>query len=148
MKKWYSIQSSAQSGAPAKISIHDEIGAWGVTARDFIRDFDSLPQDSNIELSVHSPGGSVFEALAIYHVLNRAKDRITARVEGLAASAASLIVMAASLSFQFRPKAALTSMEWFRPSKTFSAAQRSSPISYAAQYQRNSCLRSVLLFSK
>ena len=29
MKKWYSIQSSAQSGAPAKISIHDEIGAWG-----------------------------------------------------------------------------------------------------------------------
>lgn len=96
MKKWYSIQSSAQSGAPARISIHDEIGAWGVTARDFIRDFDSLPQDSNIELSVHSPGGSVFEALAIYHVLNRAKDRITARVEGLAASAASLIVMAAS----------------------------------------------------
>lgn len=95
MKKWYSIQSSAQSGAPAKISIHDEIGGWGITARDFIRDFDALPQDAAIELSVHSPGGSVFEALAIYHVLARVKDRLTARVEGLAASAASLIVMAA-----------------------------------------------------
>ena len=89
MKKWYSIQSSAQSGAPAKISIHDEIGGWGITARDFIRDFDALPQDAAIELSVHSPGGSVFEALAIYHVLARVKDRLTARVEGLAASAAA-----------------------------------------------------------
>lgn len=96
MKKWFSIQSSTPSGTPAKISIHDEIGGWGVTARDFIREFEALPQDSMIELSVHSPGGSVFEALAIYHVLSRAKDRLTARVEGLAASAASLIVMAAS----------------------------------------------------
>lgn len=95
MKKWYSVQAAAQSGAPAKISIHDEIGAWGVTARDFIREFDALPQDAEIELSVHSPGGSVFEALAIYHVLARAKDRLVARVEGMAASAASLIVMAA-----------------------------------------------------
>lgn len=95
MKKWYSIQSGTPSGAPAKISIHDEIGGWGVTARDFIKDFEALAPDAEIELSVHSPGGSVFEALAIYHVLSRVKDRLTARVEGMAASAASLIVMAA-----------------------------------------------------
>lgn len=95
MKSWFSIQNSADGGAPARISIHDEIGGWGIMARDFIREFDALPQDAAIELSVYSPGGSVFEALAIYHVLNRARERITARVEGLAASAASLIVMAA-----------------------------------------------------
>lgn len=95
MKKWYSIQNSADGAAPAKISIHDEIGGWGIMARDFIRDFDAIPADAKIELSVQSPGGSVFEALAIYHVLVRAKDRIVARVEGLAASAASLVVMAA-----------------------------------------------------
>ena len=98
-KSWYSIKSLAAGGAgpanKASISIHDEIGVWGVTARDFIRDYQALDPAAEISLSVHSPGGAVFEALAIYNTLVRDSARITARVEGLAASAASLILMAA-----------------------------------------------------
>jgi len=103
-KKWYDIKALAANGQPASgeatatravISIHDEIGAWGVMARDFIAEFNSIPATAQIELSVHSCGGSCYEALAMYHVLARAKDRLVARVEGVALSAASMIVMAA-----------------------------------------------------
>ena len=99
MKTWFSIKNFAPlaSGeAPtATISIYDEIGYWGVTAKDFIDAFRAIPADAQITLSVHSPGGEVFDALAIYNVLKAESHRITARIEGLAASAASLIVMAA-----------------------------------------------------
>lgn len=104
-KKWYEIKALAANGQPATaaapavravISIHDEIGGWGVLARDFIAEFKALPVDVPIELSVHSPGGSVFEALAMYHVMLAQSPRITARIEGVAASAATILLMAAS----------------------------------------------------
>ena len=96
MKKWYHLEASTKNPQTIELSIHDEIGAYGVTARDFIADFQTLASSAQeIHLSVHSPGGDVFDAFAIYHVLLRHKEKIFARVEGLAASAASLIVMAA-----------------------------------------------------
>ncbi|CAM3794228.1 head maturation protease, ClpP-related [Castellaniella denitrificans] len=103
-KKWYEIKALASNGAPVaegqpaaqyEISIHGDIGYWGVTASEFIAEFSAIPADAQILLSVHSDGGEVLESLAIYHVMARARDRITARVEGLAASAASAVVMAA-----------------------------------------------------
>ncbi|CAM5288585.1 head maturation protease, ClpP-related [Eoetvoesiella caeni] len=102
--KWYEIKALAANGQPAtdgkpavryEISIHGDIGFWGVTASDFIAEFNAIPDSAQILLSVHSDGGEVLESLAIYHVMARARDRITARVEGLAASAASAVVMAA-----------------------------------------------------
>jgi len=104
MSKWYDIKALAADGADASddkpatrasIAIFDEIGGWGVTAKQFIADFNALPADIPIDLSIHSPGGEVFEALAIYHVLATARARLTARVLGLAASAATLPLMAA-----------------------------------------------------
>jgi len=104
MSKWYDIKALAEDGSPAteakpaaraSIAIFDEIGGWGVTAKQFIEDFNALPADIPIDLSIHSPGGEVFEALAIYHVLASARARLTARVLGLAASAATLPLMAA-----------------------------------------------------
>ena len=103
-KKWYDIKAMAANGQPVaagqpaakyEISIHGDIGYWGVTASEFIAEFNAIPADAEILLSVHSDGGEVLESLAIYHVMARARDRITARVEGLAASAASAIIMAA-----------------------------------------------------
>lgn len=104
MKSWYSIKALAADGQPAadgsepaawEISLFDEIGGWGVSAKEFISAFKAIPDDAPITLAINSPGGEVFDALAIYNVLSRARDRITGRVEGLAASAASLILMAA-----------------------------------------------------
>lgn len=92
-KTWFSIQNALASGEPAQVSIHDEIGSWGVSARDFLSEIRSIDSATPIQLSIHSPGGEVFDGLAIYHAL-KARGNVDVRVEGLAASMASVIAMA------------------------------------------------------
>lgn len=90
-KNWYSIQSKA--AAPAEISIFDEIGLWGVTAKQFIADLKAI-DSSTIKLSINSPGGSVFDALAMFNALRQHPASIEVVIMGVAASAASLVAMA------------------------------------------------------
>ena len=92
-KTWFTIRNAASAEAPAEISIHDEIGAWGVSAKDFLSQLRSIAAATPITLSIHSPGGEVFDGLAIYHAL-KARGNVTVRIEGLAASMASVIAMA------------------------------------------------------
>lgn len=92
LKNWF--QMKAVDDKSAEISIYDEIGAWGVTAKDFINEFKALSAET-ITLSVNSPGGSVFDALAIYNTINNCGKKVKAKVMGVAASAASFIIMAA-----------------------------------------------------
>lgn len=91
MKNWYSIQAKAD--APAEISIYDEIGLWGVTAKQFIADLKALDAKT-VKLAINSPGGSVFDALAMYNALRQHPADIEVTVMGVAASAASLVAMA------------------------------------------------------
>lgn len=91
MKNWYSIQ--AKAGAPAEISIYDEIGLWGVTAKQFIADLKALDA-TTVKLFINSPGGSVFDALAMYNALRQHPASVEVTVMGIAASAASLVAMA------------------------------------------------------
>jgi len=92
-KTWFTIRNAATADAPAEISIHDEIGSWGVSAKDFLAQLRSIAAATPINLSIHSPGGEVFDGLAIYHAL-KARGNVTVRIEGLAASMASVIAMA------------------------------------------------------
>jgi len=92
-KTWFTIRNAATADAPAEISIHDEIGSWGVSAKDFLAQLRSIAAATPITLSIHSPGGEVFDGLAIYHAL-KARGNVTVRIEGLAASMASVIAMA------------------------------------------------------
>lgn len=99
MKNWYAINAKADSPQDAEISIHDEIGVWGVSAQAFINDLKNLGDVKNIVLSVNSPGGSVFDGLAIYNALKNVRNKgvhIKGRVMGIAASAASFVIMAAN----------------------------------------------------
>lgn len=91
-RNWYEVKASA-AGDPAVISIYDEIGMWGVTARDFISSLRGISSNA-ITLEINSPGGSVFDALAIYNALKSSGKEITVKVMGIAASAASFIAMA------------------------------------------------------
>lgn len=97
MKIWYSI--TAKGEAEAEISIFGPIGnTWdgeGVTASKFIADFRAI-KAPNVTLTVNSPGGSLFDGIAIYNAMASSGKKITAKVMGVAASAASLIVMAAT----------------------------------------------------
>lgn len=91
-KKWYSIR--AASAGVAEISIYEEIGIWGVTAGMFARDLKALGDVSNITLRISSIGGNVFDGLAIYNMLKDHASTITVKVDGIAASIASVIAMA------------------------------------------------------
>lgn len=91
-KSWFTITNAADAPA-AEISIHDEIGAWGVSAKDFLAELKNVPASRPLTLSLHSPGGEVFDGLAIYHAL-KARGNVNVRIEGLAASMASVIAMA------------------------------------------------------
>ena len=63
MKSWYSITAKADAKT-ADISIFDEIGYWGVTAKQFIGDLKALDA-TTIKMAINSPGGAVFDALAM-----------------------------------------------------------------------------------
>lgn len=91
MKTWFKFQ--AKNDGTAEVSIFDEIGMWGVTAKNFIADLKAHAGKA-ITVSINSPGGSVFDALAIYNALRAHGSEITVKVMGVAASAASLIAMA------------------------------------------------------
>lgn len=90
-RSWFEMRSTPQM--PSEISIYDDIGAYGVSAKDFIAALRSIAAPV-IKLSINSPGGSVFDALAMYNALRQHPAEIVVDVKGVAASAASLVAMA------------------------------------------------------
>jgi ATP-dependent Clp endopeptidase proteolytic subunit ClpP len=90
---WYTISNSA-AGVPTQVSIYDEIGFYGVSAGQFMADMDAITGD--IEMHINSPGGDIYDGITIYNRLKQRKGSIAVVVDGLAASAASFIAMAAS----------------------------------------------------
>lgn len=93
--KWWSVRNAAgEKGAPAELDLYGEIGYYGVTAVQFNEDLRGITA-SKVEMRVNSPGGDVFDAMAIYNLIRSHPAHFTARVDGLAASAASVIVQAA-----------------------------------------------------
>ncbi len=76
--------------------IDDWGGDWGVSAKEVAASLSGLPEDIHtIRLHINSPGGMVFEAVAILNQLRQHQARIVAIVDGLAASAASYIAVGA-----------------------------------------------------
>lgn len=82
------------SSGTTQMWLMDEVGAWGVTASQFTADLRTA-NGGPVELYVSSPGGDVFDGLAMYEALRQHPGRTTAYVTGLAASAASVIVCGA-----------------------------------------------------
>jgi ATP-dependent protease ClpP protease subunit len=89
---WYRIENLA--GGTAAVYIYDEIGYWGVTASDFVAELSELTGVNAIDLHINSPGGEVFDGLAIMNCLRSHPAAVTTYVDGLAASIASVIAMA------------------------------------------------------
>ena len=91
MRSWYAIRARAEG---AEVSIYDEIGAYGVSAKSFLDDISALPGEAPLTLRLNSPGGSVFDAVAIYNALKRHAGPVSVWIDGIAASAASYVAMA------------------------------------------------------
>jgi len=91
MNSWYTIR--AREGG-AEVLIYDEIGAYGVSAKGFLAELGALTDEAAIDLRLNSPGGSVFDAVAIHNALSRHAGPVTVWIDGIAASAASYVAMA------------------------------------------------------
>jgi ATP-dependent protease ClpP protease subunit len=76
-----------------EVWVYDEIGYWGTTASDFVGQLSEISTPT-IDLHINSPGGEVFDGLAIYECLRVHPASVTTYVDGLAASIASVIAMA------------------------------------------------------
>ena len=74
----------------AGVRITGEIG-WDVTLNKVL---DQLADKTDVDVVINSPGGDMFEGLAIYEALRDHPGKVRVKVLGLAASAASLIAMA------------------------------------------------------
>lgn len=94
--KWSSGICAARD-SDNSISILDVIGEdfWGegVTAKRIAGALRTIGE-RDVVVNINSPGGDVFEGLAIYSLLREHAGRVTVKVLGLAASAASIIAMA------------------------------------------------------
>ncbi|POW59841.1 peptidase S14 [Candidatus Pantoea alvi] len=88
---------AARGEAEAEIYIYDEIGFQGVTAKQFISDLKALGEIKHITLHINSPGGCIFDGIAIFNALKSHPAGITVHVDGVAASMASVIAMAGNL---------------------------------------------------
>lgn len=96
-RKWYDLKAARNAAGKtvAELRIYDDIGFWGTTAKAFVNELDAVAKDADeILVAVNSGGGDVFDGFAIYNALRRYSGKVTARVDGIAASAASLVVMA------------------------------------------------------
>lgn len=90
-RDWFRITNNV--AGPAVVDIFDEIGFWGVNAAAFQRELAAVTA-SEITVNLSSPGGEIFEGIAIYNALRTHPATITVQVSALAASIASVIAQA------------------------------------------------------
>ena len=84
---------SNKAGPKATIRLYDAIGVLGVTADEFAEGLGEITADE-IEVQINSMGGDVFDGIAIYNALRSHPAKITTRVDGMAASIASVVAQA------------------------------------------------------
>ncbi|MED7670291.1 Clp protease ClpP [Pseudomonas moraviensis subsp. stanleyae] len=96
-KTWYALQASGEAAERViEVFVYGEIGAWGITANQFVQDLRAMDDGvSEVIAAFNSIGGDLFDGLAMHNVLSRLGERCTGRIDALAASAASVAVCGA-----------------------------------------------------
>lgn len=76
-----------------KLYVYDLIGGWDLDALEFVQAVHGITGDA-IDLFVNSPGGFVYDAVAMYEALRAHPATVTTNIDGLAGSAASFLALA------------------------------------------------------
>ena len=96
-RRFWDFTAAADAGAEDTLWVYDQIGFdfWGegVTAASFAKELGAL-KSKKLTVRINSPGGDVFDGLAIKNLLIDHPASITVKVDGLAASIASVIAQA------------------------------------------------------
>ncbi|NWF13654.1 Clp protease ClpP [Pseudomonas reactans] len=96
-KTWYAVHASGEAAERViEVFVYGEIGAWGITANQFVQDLRAMDDGvSEVIAAFNSVGGDLFDGLAMHNALRRLGTRCTGRIDALAASAASVAVCGA-----------------------------------------------------
>lgn len=93
-KDWFRMEATPNDDDSTDIYVYESIGGWfGMWAEDFIYQLKDVTT-SKINLRLNSPGGSVFDGIAIANALRAHPANVTVYVDSLAASIASVIALA------------------------------------------------------
>jgi ATP-dependent Clp protease protease subunit len=90
-KPWFRLRASRKT---AELLLYQEIGLGGQSSQELFERLEALGALEQITIRINSPGGDVFEALAIHNTLTRHPARIVVTVDALCASAATLVALA------------------------------------------------------
>ena len=113
---WLAVQCSApdpDEEEEVEMLIYGEIGRdWmtedGVQAKEFAAALKAIPSNRKITVRINSPGGNVWDGLAIYNMLKARGEGVICRIDGIAASIASIIALGGSKCVM--PKSAMMMM--------------------------------------
>jgi len=101
------LRADVSTAGGGEIWLYDVIdpygGFWGISAAEIVQALQAIG-DGPVTVHVNSPGGDVFEAIAIYNNFRAHAGLVTMVVEGVAASAAS-VIMAAGNRVEVAPNA-------------------------------------------
>lgn len=89
---WFRITN--KTDVEAEIYVYDEIGGWGVQAGEFATALRGLGDVKSLTVRINSPGGDYFDGVAIHNMLSQHKATVNVVIDGLAASAATIVAMA------------------------------------------------------
>ncbi|SKT79746.1 Clp protease [Mycobacteroides abscessus subsp. bolletii] len=98
-REWYKFTvakaASAEDKPTATLHIYDEIDSWfGVNAEALVVEISALDPETELTVRINSPGGNAFDGINIANAIMRHPGKTTTYIDGLAASAASVIAVA------------------------------------------------------
>jgi ATP-dependent Clp protease protease subunit len=100
-KLGFEVKNLNEEAGTAELYVYGEIVSekwWddgSVSPEEIKNALDPVMSIKHLDMYINSPGGSVFAGVAMYSILNRSEAHIVAHVDGIAASAATYLVMAA-----------------------------------------------------
>jgi ATP-dependent Clp endopeptidase proteolytic subunit ClpP len=92
MRSWFQIRNAGSDSLT--IDITDEIGYFGVSAKDFAAQLKAAGTPKSIVLNLDTPGGDCNDGFTIYDALKNSGASITVNITGMAASMGSVIMLA------------------------------------------------------
>lgn len=107
---WYRIQAKANQ--KAEVWLYGDIGDGGITAKLFAQELMALGDIRHLDIRINSLGGDVFQGIAIYNLLKNYPATKHAHIDGVAASMASVIAMAADVVFMPANTALMIHKPW------------------------------------
>src|ERR1043166_4546187 len=92
-RSWYRIVGKNEKNE-TEIDIMEEIGMWGITAKDFRNSIKRLGAKEPLHVHINSDGGDILEGFEIYNSLREHEGPVRVTIGAIAASMASVIAMA------------------------------------------------------